>query len=593
MSDAATTLDINELPRWDLTDFYDSSDAKELQHDIETLEDMVRHLGYLEGKIATIDGDKLAIAIKKYEEIEELAGKIGSFAFLTYVTDMPSYGDFFQNISETLNRISSDTLFFTLEINDISDGKLAELQLASRDLQHYAPWLRDIRSFKPYQLNQELEKLLHEKSISSRNAWSRLFDETMADLRFDFKGEELTCAEVMHKLSSHDADERKLAAKSVGNTLNNNINIFCYITNILAKDKSIDDAWRKFESPISSRNVNNLIEDDVVDALITTVKKNYSATAHRYYAYKAKLFGKDALDYWDRNAPLPMESDEHILWDEAVEIVLDAYKSFSPKLADLGASFFANSWIDVPPAAGKDSGAFAHPTVPSVHPYLMLNYQGKIRDVMTLAHELGHGVHQLLAAKQGALMADTPLTLAETASVFGEQLVFRALLNRETDPQKRKIILANKIEDMLNTVVRQIAFCEFETLVHDARKHGELSADALGDIWMSVQQDSLGDAIIFHEEYRNYWSYIPHFIHSPFYVYAYAFGDCLVNSLYARYKDGMENFEEHYFTMLEAGGTLHHKDLLAPFNLDASNPDFWQKGLDIIIELMDELEAID
>ncbi len=586
-----STAEKNELPRWDLSDFYPSHDCRELNDDIDKLRQMVDHFSrYLEGKIDTLDGDKLALAIKKYEEIEELAGRIGSFSFLTYVTDMPTHGEFFQNVSESINEISSDILFFTIELNELSDAKIAELQLKSRDLNHYASWIRDVRSFKPYQLSQDLERLLHEKSISSSSAWSRLFDETMADLRFDFDGEALTCAEIMNHLSSADPKNRKIAAKSVGKTLEENSRLFTFITNILAKDKSISDNWRGLPSPISSRNVANLIEDDVVDALIDTVKENYKNTSHRYYKYKAKLFGKESLDYWDRNAPLPDESDEYIEWEDAVETVLAAYNEFSPKLADLGTKFFTNQWIDVPPARGKDSGAFAHPTVPSVHPYLMLNYQGKIRDVMTLAHELGHGVHQVLAAKQGVLMSDTPLTLAETASVFGEQLVFRALLNKEKDANKRKIIIANKVEDMLNTVVRQVAFCEFERLIHDARKHSELSPEAIGEIWMSVQQDSLGDGIIFHDEYKHYWSYIPHFIHSPFYVYSYAFGDCLVNSLYARYEEGMNGFEEKYFSMLEAGGTLHHKDLLAPFGLDASKADFWQKGLDIITGFIDELE---
>jgi len=579
------------LPSWDLTDFYPSKESDELKKDIEILCELAEHFEkYFKDKISTLDGDQLAKTINKYEEIEELTGKIGSFSFLTYVTDMPSNGDFFQNITEKLNEISSKILFFTLELNNLSDSDIAEKKLSSKDLQKFSPWLRDIRSFRPYQLSTDLEKMLLEKSISSTNAWSRLFDETLADLRFPFSDGELNCAEIFNKMSSHDEKERKEAAKSVGETLGKNIKIFTYITNILAKDKSISDNWRGFKAPISSRNLSNFIEDDVVDSLIKSVKESYESTSHRYYKIKAKWLGKEQLEYWDRNAPLPDESDEYIEWDEAVDMVLKAYGSFSPKLADLGANFFANNWIDVPPRDGKDSGAFAHPTIPSVHPYLMLNYQGKIRDVMTLAHELGHGVHQLLSSKKGVLMADTPLTLAETASVFGEQLTFREYLKNETDDKKKKIIIANKVEDMLNTVVRQIAFCEFEKIIHNERLKGELSSEQISEIWMQVQKESLGDAIRFDEEYKYYWSYIPHFIHSPFYVYSYAFGDCLVNALYARYIEGMDNFEDEYFKMLEAGGTLHHKDLLAPFGLDATKDDFWKKGLGVISGFIDELE---
>ena len=368
--------------------------------------------------------------------------------------------------------------------------------------------------------------------------------------------------------------------------------LFALITNTLAKDKAIEDKWRNFLKPISSRNMQNFIEDEVVEALITSVKGQYSNLSHRYYRIKAGWMGQDKLDYWDRNAPLPNADDREIPWDEAVETVLTAYESFSPSLRELGELFFTRPWIHALPSEGKDSGAFAHPTVPDVHPYLLVNYKGKIRDVMTLAHELGHGVHQVLAAKQGALMADTPLTLAETASVFGEQLTFRKILEQESDAKKRAIIIAGKVEDMLNTVVRQVAFCEFERHVHDERQKGEVPIERLNNIWLQVQKESLGDAIRLDSPYEYYWSYIPHFIHSPFYVYAYAFGDCLVNSLYSVYLEGMEDFENKYFSMLEAGGTKHHKELLEPFGLDATDPLFWNKGLGMISSFIDELESI-
>jgi len=326
--------------------------------------------------------------------------------------------------------------------------------------------------------------------------------------------------------------------------------------------------------------------------LIAATREAFPTLSHRYYRLKAKWFGQDSLLYWDRNAPLPDEDQRSFTWALARETVLDAYGAFSPDMAAIGKRFFDHPWIDAPVNPGKAPGAFAHPTVPSAHPYLLLNYLGKARDVMTLAHELGHGVHQVLAGPQGALMSDTPLTLAETASVFGEMLTFQAMLRAEADPKRRKAMLAAKVEDMINTVVRQIAFVEFERRLHDERREGELTAERIGELWMSVQAESLGPAIRFEDEYRHYWTYIPHFIHTPFYVYAYAFGDCLVNSLYAVYQGAQAGFAEKYLDMLRAGGTRRHKELLAPFGLDASDPTFWRKGLSVISGFIDQLEAL-
>jgi oligoendopeptidase F len=501
----------------------------------------------------------------------------------------PLVGKFFQGIQERVNGISTHLLFFTLELNRIEDDALAA-KLKTPELARYAPWLRDIRVFRPHQLSDELERLLHEKYVVGRAAWNRLFDETIAGLRFTLGGREVTCTEALNRLSDRDAAKRKEAAVEIGRVLDANVRTFALITNTLAKDKEIEDKWRNYPRPTSSRNKSNHVEDEVVDALVTAVKGAYPDLSHRYYKLKAKWFGGDTLDYWDRNAPLPDDDDRLIPWHQARGIVLDAYGRFSPDLASVGAKFFDNAWIDAPVRPGKAPGAFAHPTVPSVHPYLLVNYQGKTRDVMTLAHELGHGVHQVLAGKQGHLMADTPLTLAETASVFGEMLTFRSLLDSETDPKRRKIMLASKVEDMLNTVVRQVAFFDFEQRLHTERREGELTAERIGEIWLAVQTESLGPALRFDEGYRNYWTYIPHFIHSPFYVYAYAFGDCLVNSLYAVYQDAAGGFAERYLKMLSAGGTLRHRELLAPFGLDASDPAFWDKGLGVIRGFIDDLE---
>jgi len=585
--------DKKKLPEWDLSDFYESGNAPALIKDFVRLEKLTQDFQKAyEGKVASLSADNLAKAIAEYEVMQELFGKIGSYAQLRFSKNMsdPMIAQFYQNTQEKITTLSSKTLFFTLAINKLEDKHLGAMQ-GNAKLEKYGPWLRDVRTFRAYQLSDELEKMLHEKYVAGRGAWTRLFDETLTGLKFTLDKKKLNSTEAFNLLSAKEPAKRKQAAIEIGKVLKDNAPLFTLITNTLAKDKEIEDQWRGFKQPISSRNVSNYIEDEVVDALISAVHKSYPDLSHRYYALKAKWFGKKQLDYWDRNAPLPGDADRLYSWDEAKELVLTAYGRFSPKLASVGKQFFDKPWIDAAVTSGKSSGAFAHPTVPSVHPYLLLNFQGKSRDVMTLAHELGHGVHQVLSAKQGQLLCDTPLTLAETASVFGEQLTFREIVRREKDAKRRKRLIASKVEDMLNTVVRQIAFCEFEKRVHGQRKNGELTADAIGKIWLDVQSESLGPAIKLHGDYSHYWSYIPHFIHSPFYVYAYAFGDCLVNSLYAVYEKGkVPNFEAKYLAMLEAGGTLRHKELLKPFGLDASKPDFWQQGLEIISGFIDELE---
>jgi oligoendopeptidase F len=590
---STTVAELGDLPRWDLSDLYAGPECEALQSDLKDARDRARALSESHaGKVASLDGAALGQLIADYEAVQEILGRLTSYAYLRYCTNMEDSetARFFQNLSEAATDISSDLLFLTLELNRIDDDDLTA-RLAAAPLAHYRPWLRDVRAYRPHQLSDDLECLLHEKQVSGRSSWMRLFDETVAALRFPVSGEELTSAEVLNLLSDPDEGRRRAAAKSIGKVFGQNIRTFSLITNTLAKDKETEDKWRKFDRPISERNLSNHVEDEVIDALVEAVKKSYPRLSHRYYDLKARWLGSEKLNYWDRNAPLPEDDDRTIPWPEAVELVLSAYHAFSPQLADVGRQFFDNAWIDVPVEPGKAPGAFAHPTVPSAHPYLLLNYQGKTRDVMTLAHELGHGVHQVLAGPQGALMADTPLTLAETASVFGEQLTFRALLKAEASPSRRRVMLAGKVEDMLNTVVRQVAFCEFERQVHEQRRAGELTPERLGEIWLSIQAESLGPALHFDDEYRHFWAYIPHFIHSPFYVYAYAFGDCLVNALYAVYQDAGDGFEEKYLAMLSAGGTLRHKELLAPFGLDAGKPDFWSRGLDIVSGFVDQLEA--
>ena len=594
MLNSSAPDDLGPMPEWNLADLYAAPDAPELEADLKAAErDAKQFQSDYQGKLAGLSPDAFGAAIAEYERMTERLYRIMAFASLRYAADL-SHGEnakFNQTMQERITDISTNSLFFTLEINRMEEQAL-EAKLASEKVRYYASWLRDLTAFRAHQLSDEAEKLLHEREVAGRSAWVRLFDETMAGLRFPMGDKMLSSAEILHLMSGKDPKTREAAAKSFGAKLGENVRLFALVTNTLAKEKEIDDKWRHYSRPTSYRNLSNQVEDEVVDALSKAVSANHARLSHRYYKLKARWFGKEALDYWDRNAPLPEDDDKVITWPQAERTVLSAYRAFSPTLADIGERFFKGGWIDAPARPGKSPGAFAHPTVPSAHPYLLLNFLGKPRDVQTLAHELGHGVHQVLASEQGLFRADTPLTLAETASVFGEMLTFQALLAAEQDPGKRRIMLAGKVEDMLNTVIRQIAFYEFERRIHDERHSGELMPERIGEIWLDVQRESLGPAIRFHDEYQYYWAYIPHFIHTPFYVYAYAFGDCLVNALFAVYQSGMPGFEGKYLDMLKAGGTLRHKELLAPFGLDASDPAFWTKGLDIISGMIDELEKL-
>jgi oligoendopeptidase F len=588
------------LPEWDLTHLYPAMDSPAFRDDLARAESECRlfaesYRGRLE---ALAQGEsapaELFEALKRYEALEDLLGRIMSYAGLLYAgeTTDPARAKFYGDAQERMTAASSDLLFFTLELNRIEDGVL-DAAMAREPLSHYRPWLEDIRREKPFQLDDEVERLFHEKSVTGRAAWNRLFDETIAALRFNVRGEELSLEPTLNKLQDADALVRKDGAQALADVFKGQLRLFALITNTLAKDKEISDRWRGFRDVAQSRHLANRVEPEVVEALVSAVREAYPRLSHRYYKLKASWFGRPYLDHWDRNAPLPKVEQRVIGWQEARDTVLSAYGDFDPRMASLADRFFTESWIDAPVRPGKAPGAFAHPTVPSAHPYVMLNYQGKPRDVMTLAHELGHGVHQLLAAPQGALMASTPLTLAETASVFGEMLTFRRLLAATTDARQRKAMLAAKVEDMINTVVRQIAFYSFERSVHLARRDGELPAEKLCELWMEVQGESLGPAIKLHPGYETFWAYIPHFVHSPFYVYAYAFGDCLVNSLYGVYERSNAGFADRYLAMLAAGGTKHHSELLAPFGLDARDPGFWQIGLTMISGLIDELEAMD
>ena len=588
-----------KLPEWNLADLYQSIDAPEIARDLAQIEaDCIAFEQDFKGKLAEETakdggGAWLAAAVRRYEAIDDLAGRLASFAGLAHAGDSvdPAITKFYGDVSERLTAASLHLLFFTLELNRIDDAVI-ERAMQTPELGHYRPWIEDSRKDKPYQLEDRVEQLFHEKSQTGYSAFNRLFDQTIAGLRFKVGGKELAIEPTLNLLQDREPAKRKAAGQALAKTFKANERTFALITNTLAKDKEISDRWRGFEDIADSRHLSNRVEREVVDALVASVRAAYPRLSHRYYALKARWFGKSKLPHWDRNAPLPFAAKGAIAWSDAQDMVLQAYDAFSPEMARIAKRFFTDRWIDAPVRPGKAPGAFSHPTTPSAHPYVLMNYQGKPRDVMTLAHELGHGVHQVLAARNGALMAPTPLTLAETASVFGEMLTFKRLLAQTKNAKQRQALLAGKVEDMINTVVRQIAFYSFERAIHTERRQGELTAERIGQIWLSVQGESLGPAIEIKPGYETFWMYIPHFIHSPFYVYAYAFGDCLVNSLYAVYEHAQEGFAERYLAMLAAGGTKHYSELLAPFGLDARDPKFWDGGLSVIAGLIDELEAM-
>jgi len=582
------------LPVWDLSEIYKDIKDPKIKTDLKKIKKSSDNfLNKWKGKIKDLNSSDFLLCIETYQEICENIHRVGTHSNLIFATNMenPEVSRYNSSVSDEFTEIFSSLIFFTLELSKVDD-KTINAWMSDNKSNKWKPYLTVLRKRNPYLLDPLVEEILIEKSATGRSAWVRLFDETSASLRFPFKEKELSEAEILNLLSDSDPNNRKIAGKSLSNILDKNKRIFSMILNVISRDRYIEDNKRGFKNIVSSRNLDNDVEDEVVDALVNTVDKAMPQLTHRYYKWKAKEFGKSKLDWWDRNAPLPHTSETSIEWDKAKNIVLDSFASFHPEMSDIAGLFFKNGWIDARVRQGKASGAFAHPSVPSLHPYILVNYQGKIRDVMTLAHELGHGVHQILAAKNGLLMAETPLTLAETASVFGEMLVFRKLLD-ESPTEQKKQLLAGKIEDMLNTVVRQIGFHQFEVKFHEARIKSELTPDEISDIWMETQSHAVGPSINLNNDYRVLWGYIPHFVHTPFYVYAYAFGDSLVNALWQSYQvSNKQDFSKKYIEMLTAGGTKSHNELLKPFKLSAYESSFWDQGVSMITGLMDELEQL-
>ncbi|PYC46773.1 oligoendopeptidase F [Litorivita pollutaquae] len=586
-----------KLPEWDLSDLYSGEDAPELARDLEWFEaETQKFAADFEGKLAGLDAAGFLASIERSEKMDAIAGRIMSFAGLRYYQNTvdADRAKFMSDMQERIINASSALVFYWLEVNEVSSETYEAWMKDSEGLRRYRPVLDRRRAMRPYQLSDEMERFLHDLGVVG-DAWEKLFDETIAGLEFDVAGEgdTLNIEGTLNLLTDPDRSRREAASHELARVFGENIKTFARVHNTQAKEKEIYDRWRNMPSAQFSRHLSNDVEPEVVEALRDAVVNAYPRLSHRYYKLKAKWLGLETMQVWDRNAPLPIEDTRTVDWPTAEKIVMEAYGAFDPRMAEIAAPFFSKGWIDAGVKPGKAPGAFAHPTVTDVHPYVMLNYLGKPRDVMTLAHELGHGVHQVLAAEQGEMLSSTPLTLAETASVFGEMLTFRKMLDGAKTPAERKVMLAGKVEDMINTVVRQIAFYDFECKLHAARRTGELTPEDINALWMSVQAESLGPVFEFMEGYETFWAYIPHFIHSPFYVYAYAFGDGLVNALYAVYQDSPEGFEEKYFDMLKAGGSKHHKELLAPFGLDATDPAFWNKGLAMIEGFIDELEAME
>ena len=591
---------VDKLPEWDLTDLYDAPESAKFISDMEQLKKSVQNFEAEYKKNILIKNSSVSENVKRlkksivlYEGILNAMGKLSGFATLHHVTATsdPSRTKFYGDTQVKITEISNKIIFYELELNSLPEDMI-EVLLNDKELSPYRSWFENIRKYKPHQLSDEVEQIFHDKSMTSFSAWNRLFDQTISNMKVVIDGESKSLEEALNYLLSPLEKDRKNAFLSVTTKLKENITLFTHIMNTICQDKSISDKWRKYKYPQQSRHLANNIEPEVVDALVSAVELNYTNTSHRYYKLKSEILGKKHLESWDRNAPLPDTKTKEIKWSDAKDIVIEAYDEFSPDLAKIVKRFFDDKWIDAKIRDGKVTGAFAHPVTTDTHPYILMNYQGKPRDVMTLAHELGHGIHQVLASDLGPLLSDTPLTLAETASVFGEMLTYRKLIKKTKNEFERKVLLASKIEDMINTVIRQISFYKFEQLVHQSRKDGELTSEDINNIWLETQKNSLGPSIKLDKQHKYLWSYIPHFIHSPFYVYAYAFGDCLVNSLYSVYERDRRGFVTKYTDLLASGGSKHHKELLQPFNLDATDPSFWNNGISLISGMIDDLEKI-
>ena len=589
-------LELGPLPEWNLDDLYPGTDSKELKRDFEWLEKACADFSAsYQGKIASLGPDRLLECIQAREKIDSVAARIKAFADLRFSLDSsdPERGKFSGDCNERITGLVSPLVFFEIEFNRIPQADYEAMLEAEPGLRRYRQALDGCRKLRPHQLSQELERYISERAVVGRSAWTRLFDETISSMRFRVGDAALNIQQALDRMNSPARAAREESAKAFSKEFAERLPLFALITNTLAKDKEIDDGWRKYETPQSARHLSNEVEPEVVDAMTKAVADACPAVSHRYYRLKAKWLGLDKLEIWDRNAPLPDSDERRIPWKTAKSIVLDSFDSFSPRMAVTASDFFENGWIDAGVKDGKSPGGFCHPTAAAVHPYILVNYQGQPRDVMVLAHELGHGVHQVLSAEQGEWLSQTPLTLAETASVFGEMLTFRSLLEQVKTPIERRSLLAGKVEDMINTVVRQVAFHIFESRLHERRRKGELTKDEINSIWIETQRECLGPAFNFMDGYEVFWAYIPHFVFAPFYVYSYAFGSGLAQALFAKSQRNPEGFADRYLELLNAGGSRPYREMLNPFGIDVADPKFWDAGLTTVSDLIDELEELE
>ena len=587
-----------DTPEWNLSDLYKGPSDPAIDTDLQAARAAVDELVRLKGAFlgARANAERLGLLVNQAMTLTERSTNLlsapAAYASLSasVARDDPAWAKFESDLRAREAAISADTVFLTLELNKLEEWEIEAAFKANPAAARWRPWIRRVRLSREHELTPDLERLLVDRGPAVAN-WSRLYDETLARLSVRVDGAALTLSEALNRLSDPQPARRASAAAALSQSLEAVAPVQGLCLNTIAFEKQVEDRWRKFASPAQPRHIANEVDAEAVDALEAAVVEAYPRVSHRYYALKAKALGKDTLDYWDRNAPLSQESARRYSWVEAQDMVLSAFSSLAPAFAEKARRMFDQSWIDARPRPGKASGAYSHPVSADKHPYVFMNFMGERRDVLTLAHELGHAVHQMLAAPLGTLLADTPLTLAETASIFGEGLVFERLLADAT-PAERRGLLAGKIEDALNTVFRQIAFHRFETRFHAERLQGELSAGQIGAVWLEVMGESLGPAVTLNAGYEHYWTYVSHFVHAPFYVYAYAFGDLLVSALMERRRADPASFAPLYEALLSAGGSKTYVEALAPFRMDARQKSFWAEGCARLERLVDEFETL-
>ncbi|MFB3903086.1 MAG: M3 family oligoendopeptidase [Acidobacteriota bacterium] len=595
LSERSTRAHGAEKITWNLTDLYPG--VPEADVDLRKVEDEASEFaGTYRGRIGTLDAASLAEAVGRFEALQDRLGRVEALAYLQWSADTgkPEHGAFLQRVREASSRLVQLLLFFELEWLQLPEERTNQL-LAAPELSRYRHYLEVQLLFRPHVLTEPEEKILAEKSVNGIAAWTRYFDQTLAALKFNFRGQSLTEQEVLSKLQESDRSVRRDAALAFSEGLKTRLPDLTFVFNTVLAEKASDDRLRRYEHWLSARNLSNQVSDETVEALVKAVSARFDLSA-RFYRLKGRLLGIEPIEDFDRYAPIRTGMDENgwfFTWDEARDIVISAYESFHPVFGETARRFFDARWIDAAVREGKRSGAFSHGAVPSAHPFILMNFTGKLRDVQTLAHEMGHGIHQYLSRKQGALQASTPLTMAETASVFGEMLTFKTLIGRAEQPAVRLSMLMSKIDDTMATVFRQIAMNRFEDSIHQARRNeGELSADRFGALWIENQEAMFQGSVKLNDYYATWWSYIPHFVHTPGYVYAYAFGELLVLSLYQVYIEEGEAFVEKYVRLLEAGGSDWPERLLAETGVDVKDAGFWSGGLRAVEQLVEEAEAL-